>query len=150
MSDILIAVDLSDSNRPAFDAGIALAKDLDADVVVVHAFEELGKGVGIAGGAVQRDIAESKAETDEDEAIELTEEWLEDARAEGLDVDVVAQAADPAELILQTARERDVHTIVVGTHGRSGLLRGLVGSVAESVVRKADRPVLVVPARMAD
>jgi nucleotide-binding universal stress UspA family protein len=51
---------------------------------------------------------------------------------------------DPAEGILQTADEVDADLIVMGTHGRTGLNRLMMGSVAEVVVRRADCPVLTV------
>jgi nucleotide-binding universal stress UspA family protein len=51
---------------------------------------------------------------------------------------------DPAQVIVQFARERGCSLIVMGTHGRTGLERLLMGSVAEQVVRKAPCPVLTV------
>jgi nucleotide-binding universal stress UspA family protein len=57
---------------------------------------------------------------------------------------------DPALEILDEAQESKVDLIVMGTHGRSGLGRLLMGSVAESVVRKAACPVLTVKAPIAE
>ena len=52
---------------------------------------------------------------------------------------------DPAAAIVEAAREKDVDLILLATHGRRGMARALLGSVAEKVVRHADRPVLVLP-----
>ncbi len=52
---------------------------------------------------------------------------------------------DAAAAILETAREIGADAIVVGTHGRTGLRRALMGSTAEAVIRHARQPVLVVP-----
>jgi nucleotide-binding universal stress UspA family protein len=49
---------------------------------------------------------------------------------------------DPATAVVQLAEEENVDMIVMGTHGRTGLSRLLMGSVAEAVVRKANCPVL--------
>jgi len=49
---------------------------------------------------------------------------------------------DPADVILRVADEEKADLIVMGTHGRTGLTRLLMGSVAESVLRRADCPVL--------
>jgi nucleotide-binding universal stress UspA family protein len=49
---------------------------------------------------------------------------------------------DPAKAILRLAKDEDVDIIVMGSHGRSGLSRMLMGSVAEAVVRNAECPVL--------
>jgi len=51
---------------------------------------------------------------------------------------------DPASAIVEAAEEENVDLIVLGTHGRTGLTRLLMGSVAENVVRKAKCPVLTV------
>jgi nucleotide-binding universal stress UspA family protein len=59
----------------------------------------------------------------------------------------VVKTADPAGAILQAAERLGVHAIVVGSHGRSGLERMLVGSVAEKVLRGASRPVVLAPRR---
>jgi nucleotide-binding universal stress UspA family protein len=53
--------------------------------------------------------------------------------------------ADPAGAIIEAARETDVDLLVLTTHGRRGVSRAILGSVAEKVVRHADRPVLVLP-----
>jgi nucleotide-binding universal stress UspA family protein len=53
--------------------------------------------------------------------------------------------ADPADAVLEAAREMDVDLLVLATHGRRGVTRALLGSVAEKIVRHADRPVLVLP-----
>ncbi|WP_254839265.1 universal stress protein [Natronomonas marina] len=66
--------------------------------------------------------------------------------AETYDVETepVIREGDPAGVIRSYAAEVDVDLIVMGTHGRSGLGRRLIGSVAETVVRRSERPVLTV------
>lgn len=58
--------------------------------------------------------------------------------------DVEVTAGHPAETIVRVAQERSADLIVMGTHGRTGLQRALLGSVAEKVVRLAPCPVLTV------
>lgn len=67
------------------------------------------------------------------------------ARAEGIDVETIVEDAPAARLLLDTARRLDAPVIVVGTHGHKGFKRMILGSTAEEVVRRSDRPVLVVP-----
>ena len=66
----------------------------------------------------------------------------------------VMRLGKPADAIVAFAAERDIDLIVMGTHGREGVARMLVGSVAEAVVRRALCPVLTVhgaaPERAAD
>jgi nucleotide-binding universal stress UspA family protein len=87
------------------------------------------------------------------------EDWYEDAEAdaEALLAEAEAQAQErgrrvetdhtvgrPADAITEYAEEHDLDAIVMGSHGRSGISRVLLGSVAETVVRRAPCPVTVV------
>ena len=56
----------------------------------------------------------------------------------------VVQAGQPAERIIEYAKEKDVDLIALSTHGRSGMGRWLFGSVADKVVRRSEKPVLLV------
>jgi len=67
-----------------------------------------------------------------------------DLRASGIPVETMIQAGQPAETILDVARSDDVDMIAMTTHGRSGIQRFLLGSVADRVVRHAHVPVLLV------
>lgn len=122
-----------------------LASDMNAGMVLVHAFQPHILTHATAPMARADALARVEGEVDLDEALELTAKWANKARGEGLDVETVAREADAAELILEAAQEHGAFMIVVGTHGRTGLRRLLMGSVAEAVLRGADRPVLVVP-----
>ena len=62
-------------------------------------------------------------------------------------VKLVHQVGDPRDLVLRSAKPPRADILALGTHGRSGLARALLGSVAESVTRQASIDVLVVPAR---
>jgi nucleotide-binding universal stress UspA family protein len=68
------------------------------------------------------------------------------ARVGNLVIDSIITEGDPAEKILESAAARHVGLIVVGTHGRRGLRRLFVGSVAENVVRRSSVPVIVIRA----
>jgi nucleotide-binding universal stress UspA family protein len=78
---------------------------------------------------------------------EGTEQYLRamqrDLETEGLMVEVVHRTGDAAMKILEYADERDTDLIALATHGRSGLRRWLLGSVANKLLRAADVPVLV-------
>lgn len=147
MDRIVVATDLSDRSRLGLEAGIRIATDLGAGVVLVHALQGLPAGVGIAGGRVQRDLAAQQEQVQVGEAQELTESWAEEVRAAGLDVEVVAEEADPTDLILRAVEEHGAEMVVMASHGRGAVLNLLAGSVTQSVLHKATVPVLVVPAR---
>ncbi|HVP28808.1 MAG TPA: universal stress protein [Myxococcota bacterium] len=70
------------------------------------------------------------------------------ARERGVRTSVeVVEAEDVSEAILRTAREVEADVLCLGTHGRTGLVGALPGSVAKAVLHHATRPVLLVPAR---
>jgi hypothetical protein len=80
--------------------------------------------------------------------MDVTRLLADAARTAGPIVSAVATAAgNPAEEILRYATKHGIDLIVLGTHGRTGLSRLLLGNVAERVLRAARCPVLVVPAR---
>lgn len=142
---VLVAVDLSEANRPAFEAGVRIAKDLQARVVLLHVVHPFPDTIRNHPEAKEH-VKEVEAELTEEAARDLTEEWAEEARKQGVDVEPVIVGGDARDVILEEAKKRDVRLVVMGSHGRSGLAR-LMGSVSRSVVRGIDRPVLVVPSR---
>lgn len=83
---------------------------------------------------------------DAEEADDVVDETVEEARAAGVSVNTAALEGPPHEAIIEYVEDRGVDLIVMGSHGRRGLDRILVGSVTESVLRGTDVPVLVVPA----
>lgn len=70
--------------------------------------------------------------------------------AAGLHAEVLLERGDAAGRILAVSAERKADLIVMATHGRSGLKRWVLGSVAERVMRAAEVPVLLVRAREAE
>lgn len=81
-------------------------------------------------------------------AEERAEEICEDARERAADADVpvetTIETGRPSRVIVDAAEEEDVEQVVMGSHGRSGVTRILLGSVAETVMRRAPCPVTVV------
>src|SRR5688572_20216546 len=139
MQTIVVAADFSEPSRKAFEAAVALADDLEATLVLVHAHEPMPKA------GVRDPIGQAHAEIDAGEWQEMGDTWVAEAR-KAVDVHMVARDGKPADVILAVARERKADLIVVGSHGRTGLKRAVLGSVAEDVVRRSTVPVVVVPA----
>lgn len=144
MSRILIAVDFSQCGQKALEAGIGLAMDLKSPVRLVHAFRPNPSAPLMAGLGYEEMFEQLAADIETDEALELSK-WARKARAAGLDVQTEARPGREAEVILESAKAKDVSMIVVGTHGRSGFRKLLVGSVAQEVLQRTRKPVLVVP-----
>ena len=116
--------------------------------IVLTIWEPLGAGP-LAGAAT---IAAPELEEDlEREARDLAGEGARIARQAGFDAVPVAWRADPVwRGIADFADDHDAGIVVLGSHGRTGLGRAVMGSVAETVARHSERPVLIVNAHTAD
>lgn len=140
---ILIATDLSEASLDAVSTGAALAKALNADVLLVTVLDPVPyvAAVDLEGGS---DVWTTFL----DDAEANLRKRLESVRAEMLeegscDVAVIRESS-AAHAIASFAQDRGADLIVVGSHGRTGFKRLLLGSVAEKVVRLAHCPVFVV------
>ena len=136
---ILVAHDFHPTSEAALEYALSIAARFDASVTVVHAYDVPSMGAP--------------------EVLVLATDWLSQvaavaresldavvarARKSGVAVDGELREGAPWSQINEVARTRHSDLIVVGSHGRRGLPRALLGSVAEKVVRTAPCPVLVV------
>ena len=141
---LLVALDFSEVGEGALDAAIALAKDLKAQLVLVHAFQRAFMAPDVAPVTAAQ-LADLEGRLEEGDAVELSATWAAKARAAGLTVTTETGSGDTAAVVVEAARRHGADLIVVGTHGRTGVQRLVLGSTAEVIVRHSDRPVLVVP-----
>jgi len=144
---ILVPVDGSEGSERAVDRAIDLADHYDAGILVLSVVEvDSLAGTGDAAAIYDEFVGsvEKSARRLVDEAVER----VGDAEIEDVDGDVVVGV--PSSRIREAIDEHDADCVVVGTHGRSGLNRVLIGSVAEKVVRTSPVPVLTVPLREQD
>lgn len=139
---IVVGTDFSDQADAAVAYAIALAGKLDARVQLVHGWQVPPTAIGpdLATGFVAPFAAE--LERSAREAMARTLDRVRKGAKVPIDGAVVCN--DPRDAVLAEAASRDAQLIIVGTHGRRGLKRALLGSVAEAVVRLASCPVLVV------
>jgi len=136
---ILIATDGSEYTKNSIDYGIDLAKNTQARLHVIYVIDTA------AFASIPMDAAwESMYELLKQEGDEATRYVAEKAEAEGLEVEKLTVEGHPAEEIIKYAEKNSMNLIVMGTLGKSGLDRFLLGSVAEKVVRASKIPVLVV------
>jgi nucleotide-binding universal stress UspA family protein len=138
MKLILHPTDFSYPSLSALDLACALAHHQNARLMVVHVVmlpPPPPQPYTEAGLASRGDIDRGELEA-----------RLEQIRADhaAIEIDSVLVEGKPAQEILRLAKETDCDAIVLGTHGRTGLHRLLMGSVAEHVVREAPCPVITV------
>lgn len=141
---ILLPTDGSTGTEQAIVNGLDIAGQYDATVHALYVIDTAKLlELGYFG---DRSDFEATIEPLEDEARRAVRKIDEQADRMGVDVDVitVVRQGAPYETIVEYADEADVDLIVMGTHGRRGLPRHVLGSVTERVVRTADVPVLTV------
>jgi nucleotide-binding universal stress UspA family protein len=136
---ILVPHDFSDTAQNALSFAIELATKLGAKITILHAYEVPSYGYpdGVTLTAEVADSIRKAAET-------ALESVVARARRPGLEVASTLQQGSAWREINTAARELHAGLVVMGTHGRHGLARALLGSVAEKVVRTAPCPVLTV------
>ena len=129
---ILVATDFSPMSDHAVRFAGALARDYEAQLVAVHVIQ--------TPVAVYAETAVFVEGPDRSAA----RETLAALRVPGVEVEYRLMEGEPISTIVQVARETGADLLVMGTHGRGGLLRMLLGSVADRLVHICKRPVMVV------
>ncbi len=138
--DILVPVDFSEGSEHALDYAIELAGKLDARVHLLNAIGVPTFGYEEIGVAIMSTVIEDLVRSNQD----ALDKVAAARRPTVLIGEVILRTGDARDVILQTVDELAIDLVVMGTHGRHGLRRALMGSVAESVVRTAPCPVLTV------
>ena len=142
LQNILVPIDFSECAENALHLALDLAVRAGAELHLVHVWPEasLSEIVAINEGEAARDVA-----------FQLNEATVEPLRRLDPEVrgkiDIVHELlknGHPAEAILAYARDHEIDLIVMGTHGRRGLRRWILGSVTEEVLHEAPCPVLAV------
>jgi nucleotide-binding universal stress UspA family protein len=164
IENILYATDLSDNARYAFSYALSLADLYEANLILLHVLPEtpalVDKNVIGYIGEKQWESIKQRHFQDAKEALigkrrdhtivnEIIDQFRKDAKA-GLGShsipsdEVLVKKGNPVEIILETADENNCDLIVMGTHGRGSLADTMMGSTARRVVRRSQKPVLVV------
>lgn len=140
---VLVPVDGSATSERAVDHALALAERFDSELDVLFVVEESLAGPLLPkGGQEAEDVLASLEATGH----ELAQSIAETASTRGIGAKAHVRWSDRVEEgILAHIDENAIEVIVMGTHGRSGISRFLLGSVAERVLRRAGVPVLTVP-----
>ncbi|KKB07759.1 universal stress protein [Devosia chinhatensis] len=146
-TSLLVAIDGSDLAEKALDAAIGLAKAQKSPLLIVTATDPVGSGYG-SGGFGTIDAGPILAKLDESYA-QAAQTLLASAHIRAETAGIATQTLHvphqrPAEAILSTAVDRGIDTIVMGSHGRRGLARLLLGSQAAEVLARSPIPVLIV------
>ena len=138
---IIIPIDGSDFSLKAVDLAASLAKEQRAACTVITVVDVIPAA---ALAAATPDLVNAWLKTLEEQAEIAVNEAAGRMRAAGVEANAEVAKGFPPDVILQVAQQHRADLIVMGSHGRSGLRRLFLGSVAESVLRASSIPVLIV------
>lgn len=143
---VLAALDGSELAEGCVGPAAAIARRLRIDLRLVRAYDVPGATIGVDAPLGELEIVRKRLQEEAQNYLDRQSARLRD---EGLSVatDVVAGPADIA--LVKASKRWPASLLVVGSRGRSGLTRWVLGSVTDKVVRSAGRPVLVIPPRLA-
>jgi nucleotide-binding universal stress UspA family protein len=134
---ILVPTDFSECAAHAMAQAFALAKAVGAKVHLLNAYDLYTYGMG----PVMADRVLDELVHAHKRQLAAAAEPYKDSGALG---QVLLKSGDPRDVIVQTAHELNVDLIVMGTAGRQGLRRFMIGKVTEAVLRSAGCPVMAV------
>ncbi len=166
MSDVLVPIDFSDTTSVVLTTASRLARSLGARIVLMHV-----EGHGHLGAAAEArqevHLAATRPAALQDQhhtpappfrtvhvpgenvtalhAQELLQRQVDALRADGLTVTPVLVSGKPVEKILAEAERLQPLLIILGSHGHGALHHLLLGSVSEGVLKKTNRPIVIVP-----
>jgi nucleotide-binding universal stress UspA family protein len=138
---ILVPTDFSHCSNEAIDYAATLAAQLNAEILLVHVMELPVYPVDFTS-ADPLGFRELKKKADE-----AMEKAAAPWKGKGVAVETLFLKGDPASEIINAASANECDLIVMGTHGRKGIARVLIGSVTEQVIRSSTIPVLAVRVR---
>lgn len=144
---VMYASDFSAPSLAAFPHAISMAKATGAELIIIHVLPSpiplVGEMTYIDADTWERIFTGAQAEAHKQLDVLLARARDAGIQTSGFVLDDVVVPA-PADEIVRAAREKDVDLLVLGTHGRTGVARFFLGSVAERVVATAPCPVLTV------
>ena len=136
---ILCPVDFSDTSMNAANNAINFSMEIKAEITFIHIIDiQALQNIGDLSGGGINDI---NLLIEEEKPV--LSKLKDECDKKGVKVKTVLTHGEPVSVILETIKEGGHDLIIMGTHGKTGLTRLVLGSIAENVVRKSDIPVLL-------
>ncbi len=137
---ILLTTDLSDEALRPFEPAVSLARTMGSKVTVLHVVQDLP--MAATGAPFAPPISVPNLGQEMERAREALAEQCSDLPEDVKIAQEVISHENPARGVVEYAKKHDVDLIALSTHGRTGLRRFALGSIAESVLRHSPIPVL--------
>ena len=145
-TSVLTALDLSDTSANALSSAKALGILDDARITIVHAFDAIAKSK-LALADVTEERISAYVETEQQRATSELQDCLTSLSFDAAGCSYYVAEGDPVPVISNAIDAIGPELLVVGTHGRSGVAKILLGSVAEQLLRTMEIDILAVPRR---
>ncbi len=143
---IMVPVDESAAAKRALQEAIMLAKLCNSVIRVVNVVDLAQFSWGGVGAMPSEEVRKA-VNAAREKGVREAQEMLEQSQIP-FEIEVIESAGDKiADLLIREATEHEVDLVVMGTHGFSGFMHVLMGSVAEGVLRQSDIPVMLLRVR---
>jgi nucleotide-binding universal stress UspA family protein len=139
-TNVLVAFDGSPLSERALTYAIETFPD--APITSIYVINPIDSVIDVEAGGLP--VAEDWYENAKEGATRIHTTATDIAAERSIELNTVTEVGKPARAILEYADDHDVDQIVMGSHGRSGIDRALLGSVAETVTRRARIPVTII------
>ncbi|MFM0080702.1 universal stress protein [Paraburkholderia sediminicola] len=141
---ILVAIDGSQAAKLALEEALKIAQAAQATVTAIFVTEHVAQMVDVATGLLEEQATATAATGAAMATLEDARALFEQRNVRGLTRTIDAYGEDIVTVLCRVAEECEADLVVMGTHGRHGIGRMLLGSVAEAFLRRAGMPVLLV------
>ena len=140
---ILVATDFTDASNPAFEEAIELAQKNGSELLIGHAYQppNMTQADVVAPGVYEEWDRNLRTQVEQ-----KLQDLVNDAKKAGVLAKPLVLTGAPYEAIVDAAKENKADLVVMGTHGRKGVSRFFLGSVASRVISTAPCPVMTVRA----
>ncbi|MDD5306803.1 MAG: universal stress protein [Deltaproteobacteria bacterium] len=140
---ILVPTDFSEHSDEAIKQAVDIAEQNDAKIYLLHVIDKLQQCAVDYCISIET-MQQVQAESEKEATRKMKEEVRKIAQSRKVDVTFDVKGGVPYAEILRQQEDRKADLIVIGSHGRTGIMRTLIGSVAEKVMRESKCPVLLV------
>ena len=141
---ILVPTDFSEYSDKALAQAVDIARKYNSKIYLLHVIDQ-----GVQQCVVDYCLEDEVVKQIEKEGLNTSQEKLKKeltklSGVKGLDVEYDVKQGVPYDVIIKEQREKEIDLIVIASHGKTGLMKYFMGSVAERVLRDAKSPVLLI------
>ena len=144
IKNILLPTDLSATSLSTVEYAIELADQYKAKIHLLHVLEKTPPILAIRSLDLSQEKILKSFEEAGTKSLDIAVKKIKKGKSEEIDIEPVLKKGNDYKEIVKYSKEHKIDLIVIATHGRTGLLHTLLGSVAEKVIRYAKCPVLVI------